>query len=112
MNMDTAATIQGVQDRAEIEKAGGRYNPASQKIMNEVRAMAGTAEGNRMSGQDTAYFNNLLAAARDAHKGDMAKAVIAELKGLHVDEAKKWEDLSKVISEIRQAQRRTLFTLP
>ena len=112
VNMDTAATIQGVQDRAEIEKAGGRYNPASQKIMNEVRAMAGTAEGNRMSGQDTAYFNNLLAAARDAHKGDMAKAVIAELKGLHVDEAKKWEDLSKVISEIRQAQRRTLFTLP
>ena len=80
--------------------------------MHEVRAMAGTGEGNRMSGQDTAYFNNLLAAARDAHKEDMAKAVIAELKSLHVDEAKKWEDLSRAISEIRQGQGREFHTLP
>jgi hypothetical protein len=112
VNVDAAATIKGVQDKAEIEMAGGRYNPASRKVMEEVRAMAATADGQRMSGQDTAYFNNLLAAARDAHKEDMAKAVIAELKSLHVDEAKKWEDLSRAISEIRQGQGREFHTLP
>ena len=111
VNVDAAATIQGVQDKAEIEMAGGRYNPASRKVMEEVRAMAATADGQRMSGQDTAYFNNLLAAARDAHKEDMAKAVIAELKSLHVDEAKKWADLSQAIREIR-SQRSELFLHP
>jgi hypothetical protein len=40
------------------------------------------------------------------------KAVIAELKSLHVDEAKKWEDLSRAISEIRQGQGREFHTLP
>jgi hypothetical protein len=39
------------------------------------------------------------------------KAVIAELKSLHVDEAKKWADLSQAIREIR-SQRSELFLHP
>jgi hypothetical protein len=112
VNADAARTIQGVQDRAEIEMAGGKYNRVSQKVMDEVRAMAGTGEGNRMSGQDTAYFNNLLAASRDTGKEQMFKAVVAELKNMHIDEAKKWQDLMEVIRQIRHEANHSLTTLP
>lgn len=112
VNVDATTTIQGVNDRAEIEMAGGKYNQTSQNVLHEVRAMAGTDEGLRMSGQDTAYFNNLLAAARASHKEDLAKAVIAELRNMHVDEAKKWQDLTDAIRQIRREQGRYLHTLP
>jgi hypothetical protein len=113
VNVDATATIQGVNDRAEIEKAGGKYNQTSQTVLHEVRAMAGTGEGQRMSGQDTAYFNNLLAAARASHKEDLAKAVISELRNIHIDEAKKWQELTDAIRQIRREKGGSpLHTLP
>jgi len=102
VNADASATIQSAHDRTEIEMAGGKYNRATQTVLDKVRAMSGTAEGHTMSGQDVTYFNNLLAAARDPHQEDMAKAVIAELRNLHVDEGKKWRDLWNAIQQIRQ----------
>lgn len=104
VNVDVAKTVHGVKDKAEIEGAGGRYNPASQTILHMVRAIAGTAEGGRMSTQETAYFNNLLAAARGANKENIAKSVIAELVNMHVDENQKWADLQRAIQEIRRGQ--------
>jgi hypothetical protein len=107
-----SAAVKGIKDQGLIEMAGGRYNPASQRVLDEVRAMSGTAIGERMSGQDTAYFNNLLSAARTAHKEDLAKAVIAELKNMHVEESKKWQDLMEVIRQIRREKASVTHTLP
>jgi hypothetical protein len=111
-SVDEAGTIQGVKDKAEIEGAGGRYNRTSANVLGAVRAMAGAGEGTPMSGQDTAYFNNLLAASRDTGKERMFKAVIEELKNTHIDEAKKWQDLMEVIRKIRREAASTTNTLP
>src|ERR1035437_8007243 len=102
INVDAARTIRGVKDRALIEGAGGSYRPASQKVLDEARAMAGTSQGQSMSGQDTAYFNGLLAAARGTGKEAMFSAVVRELKDMHVDDAKKWAALWEAIKQIRK----------
>ena len=102
VNVDAARTIQGVKDRAVIEGAGGSYGPASQKVLDEARAMAGTSQGQNMSAQDTAYFNGLIAAARGTGKEAMFSAVVRELKDMHTDDAKKWADLWEAIKQIRK----------
>ena len=101
VNVDTANTVKGIQDKALIEGAGGKYGPASLKVLHEVGAMSGTAQGQKMSAEDTAYFNNLIATARVAGKEDMVRAVIKELKDFHVDDAKKWQDLWDAIQTLR-----------
>jgi hypothetical protein len=101
VNVDAAKTIQQVKDRGGIEGAGGKYGSASQKVLDEVRAMAGTGEGRAMSGQDVSYFNNLLASSRAQGKEASMRAVIEELRDLHTDESKKWADLSEAIKEMR-----------
>jgi hypothetical protein len=105
VNVITAETIGRTKDQAEIEMAGGRYGPSTQKVLDEVRAMAGTASGQQMSHQDTSYFNNLFAAARAQGKEAVMQGVIKELRDIHTDELKKWQDLWAAIQDLRTQHR-------
>ena len=102
VNVDAANTIKGIKAGGTIAASGVPDNALSRSIFSDVQAMEGAGRGQRMDPKQTEMVNHLVAGLRaQGDNQDTINRLLLEMKDLHIDQAKKLQDIWE---QLRQVQ--------
>lgn len=101
VDVDAANTIKGIKAGEIIRAGGGRDNAQSRSVVSDTWAMEGAGQGQAMTPNQTAMVNHLIASLRaQGNSQATILKLLLEMKDLHVNAEKKFEDISASLQRI------------
>ncbi len=97
-----SAAISGVRADRIASLVGANPSGLTRTLVSDIDALGGLAEGRTMDAKQTANINALLGALHAArNSGEAINALLMELKDIHVDDQKKFNDLWVALRQVR-----------
>jgi hypothetical protein len=108
VNVDAANTIKGIKAGGTIAASGVPDNALSRSVVSDIQAMEGAGRGQRMDPKQTEMVNHLVAGLRaQGANQDTINRLLLEMKDLHIDQAKKLQDIWEQLRQVQGQATRT-----